>query len=376
MGILEVLPVRTARQKNEFVHFPWTVYRGNTRHPNWVPPLLMDEKHTLSRTHNKFFKHGVQQEFLAYRDGRPVGRIAAILDQSYVDFQKKDDAFFGFFECFDDVEAARALVGAVRSFAKEQGMSRILGPINQSTGQILGLLVSAFDLPPVVKMPWNPEYYGRLLEESGFQKEIDLHSYTMDTSHPLSDKIQRVSELARKRNKVEIRLANMKDWDATVEIVRELWNDAWVDNWGFTPWTAEEFRVLAADLKMIMDKDMVFLATIEGRPAGFAFPVPDVNEILIKMNGRLLPTGIFQLLGGLKQIKTLRVAAFAVRREFRNLGVDAAFIAQLYMKGTAKGYTRADFSWILETNIRLTNMLENWGAKHYKTHRIYQSQVE
>lgn len=372
MSEVVVKPVSTKKEMDMFIHFPWKVYRSPESHyPNWVPPLLMDEKHTFNRSHNKFFNHADQQEFLAYRDGRVVGRIAAMVDWNYVDYQKKKDGFFGFFEVLKDAEAARALHRAAEDYLRERGMERVLGPVNQSTGHILGCMISAFDVPPVVQMGYNPEYYQEFHESAGYEKEMDLRSYIMDVSLPLSDKIKRVSELARKRNGVEVRKADVKQWAQTVDVVREIWNDAWTDNWGFTPWTEEEFAVMAADMKMIMDKDMVLMAYIDGEPAGFAFPVPDVNNIMINMNGRLFPTGIFKLLGGIKKVKNLRVAAFGVKKKFQNKGVDAAFVYDLYTQGQAKGYTGAEFSWILETNQRLTNMLENWGATYYKTHRIF-----
>jgi GNAT superfamily N-acetyltransferase len=376
MSQIIVKPVTTKKEMQAFIHFPWRVYRSKDSHyPNWVPPLLVDEKHTFGRNHNKFFNHADEQEFLAYKDGELVGRISAMVDWNYVDYQKKKDGFFGFFEALNDVDVALALHKAADDYLKERGMERVLGPVNQSTGHILGCLISAFDIPPVAQMGYNPEYYQGFHEAAGFEKEIDLRSYIMATTLPLSDKIKRVSEMARKRSGVEIRKADVKNWAHTVDVVREIWNDAWSDNWGFTPWTKEEFAVLAADLKMIMDNDMVLMAYIDGEPAGFAFPFPDVNEIMIKMNGRLLPTGIFKLLSGLKKVKALRIAAFGVKKKFQNKGVDAAFVYDLYTQGQAKGYTGADFSWILETNQRLINMLENWGASHYKTHRIFRKKL-
>jgi len=376
MSTVEVRPVNGAKELNDFILFPWDLYRGKeSSYDKWVPPLVMDQKHIFSREHSKFFTHADQQEFLAYRDGKIVGRIAAMIDHAYVEYQKKNDGFVGFFECYNDPEAATALFVAAEAYLKERGMKRVMGPVNQSTGQILGCMISGFDIPPVVQMPWNPDYFQSLFERAGYEKEIDLYSYIMSTEMPLSDKIKRVSELARKRNGVEVRPADMKNWDATVEIVRDIWNDAWADNWGFTPWTKEEFKVLAADLKLVMDKDMVFIAYVDGEPAGFAFPVPDVNEIMIKMNGRLFPTGIFKLLLGKSKVKLLRVAAFGVKQKFHNKGIDAAFVYDLYINGSKKGYTGAEFSWILETNFRLTNMLENWGAKNYKSHRIFRKQL-
>lgn len=377
MGSVEIKPVSTDKEMNDFIFFPWQIYRGKeSSYKNWVPPLVMDEKHTFSRKHSKFFDHAYQQEFLAYRDGKIVGRIAAIIDYSYVHYQEKKDGFFGFFECFNDPEAADALLTTAETYIKEKGMERILGPVNQSTGKTLGCMISGFDYPPVVQMTWNPDYYQALIEKAGYGKDIDLYSYIMNTSLPLSDKIKRVSDLARKRNGVEVRKADMKNWAETVEIVREIWNDAWAENWGFTPWTKEEFAVLSADLKLVMDKDMVFLAYVNGEAAGFAFPVPDVNEIMINMNGRLFPTGLFKLLAGKSKVKLLRVAAFGVKQKFQNKGIDAAFVYDLYTKGSGKGYTGSEFSWILETNFRLTNMLENWGAKHYKSHRIFVKTLE
>jgi GNAT superfamily N-acetyltransferase len=220
-------------------------------------------------------------------------------------------------------------------------------------------------------MGYNPPYYAQLLEGYGLTKVKDLYSYKQAVAGGLSEKITRVSDLAQKRYGVELRTIDLKELDSVVETIREIYNDAWSANWGFVPWTEAEFRHLADDLKLIVIPELSLLAYIEGRPVGFALPIPDINQVLIRMNGRLLPTGIFTLLANKRKINVVRVAAMGVKKAFQNKGIDAIMVRYIQEHSTEHGIVAGDFSWILEENLPLRNMLEAWGAVHYKTHRIY-----
>lgn len=376
-GTVSVRPARSKRELRTFTLYPWRIYRGKDSYfENWVPPLVMDEKHQFDREKNPFYKHAEAEHFLAWDGDQVVGRISGILDQNYVQHQNEKTAFFGFYESVDRTDVAQALMDAAFDFAKAHGATKIIGPINLSTNHILGCQIDAFDTPPIIQMGYNAPYYPGLFEAVGLKKEKDLLSYRMTTETlQLSDKIRRVTEIVRKRQKVELRKIDMKDWDELVDIVRDIWNDAWAHNWGFVPWTEEEFSDLAKDMKMVLIPEMILVAYIEGKPVGFAFPIPDMNQVFIKMNGRLLPTGLFQLLLGRKKVNEIRVAAFGVRPEYQNRGIDALFIYELYTRAPSVGIDRAEFSWILENNLNLRNLLENWGAFRYKTHRIYSADL-
>ncbi|MBN1649015.1 MAG: hypothetical protein JW874_13350 [Spirochaetales bacterium] len=361
----------TRKDINAFIKFPWIIYRKQNKYPNWVPPLIIDKKSQLNKSKNPFFKHANMQLFLAYKDGKPAGRIAATVDKIYLDFQKKKDGFFGFFECIDDVAVAKALLEKAQHWVKSRGCTKIIGPMNPSTGSSLGLLADSYDLPPVVEMEYNPAYYLTLLEKAGYAKEKDLFCYKMDTRLKLSEKMVRVSELVKKRLGIEVRKINFKELEKDLPVLRDIYNDAWKDNWGFAPWTEEEFEHLAADLKMIANPDLVLIVELEGKPVGFTIPLPDANEILVKMNGRLFPTGLFRLLAGLKKIKMLRVAILGIKGEYHNKGIDALLIKEIYERGEKAGFQGAELSWILEDNHALNNLLNTWGAERYRTYRVF-----
>jgi hypothetical protein len=376
-SMVEIKPVTTKKQKRDFVMFPYRFYRKMYSFPNWVPPLIMDEKKIFNQKKDPFYLHADASHFLAYKDGRVIGRIAGIIDHNFVKFHGEQTAFFGYFECREDQEAAVKLVEAAESWGYEMGMEKMIGPMNPSTNHILGVQITNFETPPVIQMPYNPPFYDALLKGAGFEKEKDLYSYIMNTSLPLSDKIKRVTEMVKKRSKINLRRINLKEFDTLSEMIREIWNDAWSSNWGFVPWTKEEFNHLAKDLKLTLIPELVLLAeTQEGEPIGFAFPIPDLNQIFIKMKGRLLPFGIFKLLAGKNKIPMVRIAAFGVKKKYQNTGLDALFIHELYTRGVKLGINSADFSWILEDNMNLRNLLEGWGTTHYKTHRIYGKKLQ
>ena len=208
---VRVEPARTAAEIKQFIMFPWKIYRGRDPIKNWVPPLIVGEKDTLDPKKNPFWAHAECQHFLAYRDSRIVGRISAILDRNYVEFQKEKVAYLGFFEAIDDLEVARALFDAAAAWAKARGLARIMGPMNPSPDHILGVLIDSFDIPPVVQMGYNPPYFPVLYEGCGFRKEKDLYCYRMLSANlPMSDKIRRVAELVQKKRKVSLRPIDMK----------------------------------------------------------------------------------------------------------------------------------------------------------------------
>jgi hypothetical protein len=231
---LEVLPVTSRRQFETFIRLPWKIYKGD---PNWVPPLLMEQRAVLDTNKNPFFLHSKIQNYLAYRGKDLVGRISAIIDDNYNEFQKEKTGFFGFFESIDDKTVSRALFSAAAKWIHDRGMNRMLGPANPSTNYVLGMLTDAFDKPPVLQMPYNPAYYVELIEDFGLIKAHDLYAYYMEDIVPISDKIQRVAELVRKRKKVTVRPVNMKKLKDEIKLVKIVYNDAWERNWGFVPWS-------------------------------------------------------------------------------------------------------------------------------------------
>jgi GNAT superfamily N-acetyltransferase len=365
--------VKTAGDLRKFILYPWKLYRGS---PNWVAPLVSDQKLLLDPRKNPFFEHSELQHFLAWRGREIVGRISAIVDRNYVEFQQEKVGLFGFFECIDDEPTAKALFGTVEGWLRERGMESMLGPTNPSTNDTVGLLTDAFDQPPVLHMPYTFPYYLRLCEASGLTKARDLYAYYMENKVPISDKIRRVAELVRKRRKVTIRPLNMKKlFNEEIELIKTVYNDAWTRNWGFVPWTEAELEHTAKDLKKAVVPDMVLLAFVDGEIAGFSLALPDLNLALRHIRGRLFPFGLFKVLWHARKIDIVRVLALGVRKKFQGLGLDALFYYETYVRGKKNGFNRGEFSWILEDNLPMRNALENWGARIYKTYRMYDKKL-
>jgi len=366
---LQVEPVRSTSSLKEFIRFPWEVYRGDS---NWVPPLIVDQRFLFDKTKHPFHEHGEVQPFLARRNGRIVGRIAGIINRAHNEFHKDTVGFFGFFESIDDMEVARALFQAAGDFVKERGMTTLRGPMNFSTNEECGLLCEGFDRPPAVMMTYNPRYYIRLLEDAGFQKAKDLLAYQM-TRPDLSERLQRLGPALEKRLQLQVRKLSMKNFWVDVWRFRDIYNKAWESNWGFVPMTDGEFEKLAKDLKLIVDPDLVWFAeNSDGQPVGASLALPDVNQALAKVNGRLFPFGLLKLLYYKKRVNGVRVMAMGVIPEYRRRGVDVVFYWRTYEEGVKKGHTWGEFSWILEDNEPMKEAAAMIGAKPYKIYRIYE----
>ena len=366
-----VSPVGDAGTLKQFIRFPWQVYRVRSRYENWVPPLLVDEKTQFDPNKNPFFEHSEVQHFVARRDGRMIGRISAIVDHNHNQYYNDAIGYFGFFECIDEPAAAAALFSAAEEWLRKQNMDEMWGPMNPSSNEVAGLLLDSFDKPPVVKMPYNPPYYLELYANSGLTKAKDLYAYFMTTDNPMSDKIQRVVGMVRKRSRVTIRDIDMKHLDREIAYIRTVYNDAWSDNWGFVPWTQNELDHIAEDLKLIAIPDLIMLAFIDDEPVAFSLSLPDINQAIGKINGRLLPFGILKLLWYKRKMDMLRVLALGVRKAYRRMGIDAVLYYETYMRAGRHGLHKGEFSWVLENNLALRNALEKWGATRYKTYRIY-----
>jgi ribosomal protein S18 acetylase RimI-like enzyme len=367
-----VKPVETKKDNKRFIEFPYTLYKKILKNPYWAAPLRIDEKNLMNRDKFPFYRHARMQQFLAFRGREVVGRIVGTIDEQYHKFREENVAYFGFFECINDREAAFALFDAALAWARANGMKRIIGPISPTTNHILSVLLNDFTGVPMIQVPYNPDYYPGLYDAYGFGKEKDHFAYIVRKGElPLSDKIRRVVELVRKRQKVVIEPVDLKQYTEYVKIAKELYNTTWSDNSDFVPWTAEEFDYMAKDLKMAIVPELTFLARIDGKPVGLSVTLRNFNEIFVKMNGRLLPFGIFRLLFGQKKIKSVRLAIMGVLPEYRSMGIDAAFTLETYDRGVAMGIETCEMSLILEDNYPLINMFEKWGSQAYRQYRVY-----
>lgn len=370
---ITVEPVRSGRDLHDFVALPWRLYRGD---PHWIPPLIGDVKALFDPARNPFFQHGDIRPLLARRDGRIVGRIAAIRNRNHESFQDEAVGFFGFFECEDDTEAARALFDAVRAYHREQGLPRFIGPMNPSTNDDCGLLVEGFDTPPAVMMTHGRPYYPRLVEESGLVKAKDLLAYCMDAPN-VPERLERGGALAQERNpEIVVRPLDKKRFAEDVEAFRAVYNSAWEKNWGFVPMTGAEIDHMAKQLKPVIDPGLILIAEHKGKPVGFALGLPDLNQAVKHANGRLFPFGLLRILWAARHIHRARILVLGLVQEYRHTGIDVIMYRDLYRHGVKKGYSWGEFSWVLEDNWAIRKPLENFGAKPYKTYRIYEGRAD
>lgn len=373
-GSIEVKPVRTTRERHSFLDFPYKLYRKD---PHWVAPLRMAQKDILDTRKHPFYKTSGVEMFLAYRNGRVTGRIMVILNNAHNDFHAERAGFFGFFECEEDEETAITLLDAAREWLSSRGMEVMRGPVNPSTNYECGLLVEGFDVDPAIMMTYNPPYYADVLERYGFKKAMDLYAYSIDAENfNFSDKLKRVSDRTRERSGISVRTVNLKDFEREVEIVRQVYNDAWSDNWGFVPVSREEFEHLAKDLKQIVDPNVVFIAeridANGNEPIGFFLAVPDLNRALKKINGRLFPFGLLKLLWHSRKINFIRIITMGVIKKYQNLGTAAIFYDAIYNGVPEHGYPYGEMSWVLENNLLMNRAAELIGGKRTKTYRIYE----
>ncbi|MFT3840500.1 MAG: N-acetyltransferase [Myxococcaceae bacterium] len=368
-----VTRVSTAAEKKEFINFQYEVYRNQ---PNFVPPLLMDREAFLNEKKNPWFEFGKVELFLARRGGKLVGRIAALEDPRYNEFHNVKYGWFGLFECIDDAEVAKALLNEAEKWVKARGLNEILGPANFSSNNEWGFLVNGFDKEPVLMMPYNPEYYLKLIEQAGYGKAKDLWAWEVDLTKPVPEKIARVAEKVRGREGITVRQANMKDWDNEVRRIKDIYNDAWEKNWGFVPMTDKEFDHLAKDLKMILIPEMTLIAEVKGEAVAFAITLPDANQAIKKANGRLFPFGLVKMLLAMKKIRFGRLAILGIKAGYRKRGLDAILMCDTFNNGRKLGWYGGEIGWTLEDNDMVNRAIELFGAKKYKTYRVYSKLLE
>jgi GNAT superfamily N-acetyltransferase len=364
---VQVAPVTDGRGLRRFIAFPYAHYRGD---PLWVPPLRSDVRTLLSPAKNPFFQHAELQAFLAMRDGRPVGRIAAIKNDAHIREHGDRVGFYGFFEAVDDQAVADALFAAAGGWLAERGLAVMRGPMNPSINDDCGLLVAGFDTPPALMMPHNPPYYVRLHEAAGFRKAKDLIAFESTTTE-LPERVVRAAEVIARRKGITLRALDLRRFDAEVERIKELYNRAWERNWGFVPLSDAEIDHLARQLRPIVVPDLVCFAERAGAAIGFAVALPDLN-VALKRNpsGRRFP-GILKVLWAARRITRIRVLLLGALPEYRRTGVDALLYHWIWTKGYARGYRWAEAGWILEDNVAMINATLQLGFRPYKTYRIY-----
>jgi len=372
---MKVVEVSSKNQLKAFIDFPHDLYKDDK---NYVPELFIAQRDMLTPGKHPFHNHSYIQLFLAYEGRNIVGRIAAIYNTNHNAFTKANDGFFGFFDTIDSQEVVNALLEHTVSWVQKKGANRLLGPINLSTNDTCGLLVQGFEKPPVAMMPYNKPYYEHLLSAFGMQKLTDLLAYLVDRSN-LNDRSVRLLgalESRLQRSNIKIRQIDKKNLKSEIPKIKELYNNAWDKNLGFVPMTDEEFTFLANDLKMILDPKYCIIAEQGDKMVGFALGIPDINQILIKIKkGRLLPTGIFKLLFGLKKVTGVRVLLLGVIDGYRKLGIEACLYGRLIKNAEGTDLKYAECSWMLEDNYLMNHAIEQINGTLYKRYRLFEKAI-
>ncbi len=366
--------VTGSASKKEFISFPWKVYRGN---PCWVPPLKSELKSLLSEKTNPFFQHAEVACFLARKNGETVGRIAAIIDRNHGKTDNETVGFFGYFECLPDFSVARELLDTAARWLKERDIGIMQGPVNLSTNNECGFLLEGFDSPPMIMMTYTPAYYLDYMERCGLTKARDLYAYiSVIRDVAAGVRLERLASAVQTRVPgLTVRPANMKQFQHELEAIKEIYNSAWSHNWGFVPMTDEETEFMAKRLKPLIVPELLIMAAVNGKPAAFFMAVPDYNQVLGKLDGRLGPVGVLKALWYSRKISDIRILTMGVKKEYRKKGIEGLLYLEAFKAAVKKGYKRAEMSWILEDNILMQRGCELMGGKLYKKYRIYEKNI-
>ena len=369
---VDVRPVSLPKDAETFIDVWFDLYRDN---PHWVAPLRFERKDFLNPAKNPYFKLANIQCFIAWKDGRPVGTISAQVDTGY-QLVERGVGFFGFFEFPNDPAVARALLDTAHDWLRGQGMTRMMGPFSFNTNHECGLLVDAFDSDPLVLMTYNLPYYPTIYDGLGLTKAKDLYAYWLVNDGPVPERIGKLADrVVQKYPQVKFRPFNPKMFEQEVAIARDIYNDAWADNWGFVRLTDEEFAKVAEGLKPMIDPRYCYVAEVDGKAIAFSITLPDYNQVVKPMKGRIFPFGWWYWLTMPKKISQIRVFALGVRREWQHLPLGAPLYKMTWDAGRAAGVTGAECSWILEDNTRMRGALEKLGGRISKTYRIYQAEI-
>ena len=370
---IEIRKISTNKEIKQFIDFPHDLHEGD---PYYVPEIYLGQKDIHNQKKNPYFKHSIAQLFLAYRDDKIVGRIAAHISTNYNNYHKSNVGFFGFYDVIDEVEVSKALFDAAKTWLSEHNADRILGPSSYSlTTDTGGLLVEGFDSRPMVMMTYNPKYYMNHVEACGFAKEMDLLAYeilTKDASKKSVKLQELLTERLKRNNNITVRKMSRKHFQKEIENLKHVYIGAWENNWGFIPPTDEELAHLGSEMKMVVDTDFVYIAEKDGVPVGFSVSLPDINEITKDFKkGRLFPFNIFKLLLRKSKVKRVRIVLLGILDEYRNKGIEAIFYAMNINEAKRKNLIGGEASWILENNAEMMKGTEKLNGKKYKTYRIY-----
>jgi len=370
MSEIKVIKVENQKDLMRFIKFQWKIYSGDKY---WVPPLIMDRKKLLNKKKNPFYLHAEADFFLAERDGELVGRIGAIKNDLHNKYHNDKVGFFGFFECINDQKVANVLFDTVKQWLKDRGLNAMRGPANPSSNDEYGMLLEGFNDTPRLLMTYNPPYYLTLCENYGLKKAKDLYAYKLEQHKVLSsEKMKRVSELAKQRAGMVIKQLNMKEFDKELDRVKDVYNKAWAPNWGFVPMTESEIDAMAKDLKPLVEPSLVLFGEVNGKTIGFSLVMLDYNQVFRKMNGRLFPFGILKLFTQKKKITWCRIITLGIIPEYQKRGLDSTFYYEITERASKLGIKLGEASWVLEDNDMMNRGAQVLNAECYKKYRMYE----
>ncbi len=373
MSDITIRTVQTKKDLMKFIRFQWEIYKGN---PYWVPPLIMERKKLLDKKKNPFFKEADAEYFLAERDGKIVGRIAAIKNDVHLKYHNDETGFFGFFESINNQEVANALFDAAKKWLQEKGLKHMRGPANPSSNDEYGMLMEGFDDSPRILMPYNPEYFMNLCENYGFKKAKDLYAWKIENEKiSKSEKLKRGQEIVRKRYGLKISQLEMKHFDKDLDKFKFVYNKAWAPNWGFVPLSEEQIDEMAKDLKPLVEPSLVLFAEAKGELVGAALVMMDYNEIFKEMNGRLFPFNFIKLYTKKKKITWARILTLGIIPEHQKKGFDAVLYWEILQRAARLGIYRGEASWVLEDNEMMNRGLHLMRAEIYKKYRIWEIDI-
>jgi hypothetical protein len=375
--MVEIRQIPMGGRVDDFLEVVDYIYRANT---SYVRPLDMELRDRLNPRKNPFFEHGSGTIFCAYRNGRVVGRVTAQVDREHLDRYGDATGFFGFLDTIDDEEVATALLTRAEGWLRGKGMTRIRGPMSLNVNEEIGCLVDGFATPPYVMMPHHEPYQSGLIERAGYAKAKDVFAWKYVVGD-LNTRTRRAHQEIKSLPEISSRMASLKNIDRDVELLVDIFNDAWEGNWSFVPFTRNEVKKMAADFKLLLMPEITCIASIDGEPAGVAVAIPNLNELVSDMGGKLFPLGLPKLLWRLKVRgpRSARLVLLGIRRKWRHLRKYAPLSAFMYAEmneGARKlGIKEGELGWTLEDNGAVNAAIMAMGAKKYKTYRVYEKSL-
>ena len=366
---ISVTPAASPKEMAEFIRFPLRLYAGD---PNFTPHLVLERKEFFSAK-NPIFQF-TDVIYLLARDegGNVVGRVTAHVNRRHNEHTGEKTGFFGFFECVEDIEAARPLLESAEAWLRQRGMTHIRGPFNFSTNEECGFLAEGFDTPNVIMMPYTMRYYLDHMAQLGYAPVKDLYAFRYDYQGAIPEYLERIGKRVIERTGVTVRIIDMRRFEEDVARAFEIYNSAWAENWGFVPMTTDEFRYAAKALRPVIDPEVVIIIEKDGEPIAFSLSLPDYNVLLRKAKGRLLPLGWWHLLTGRRCIHRVRVITLGVVKQYRRQGLDVVLYYETFRRGVPRGYFSCEMSWILEDNVLMIRALERFGSVREKTYRLFE----